>query len=176
MQLKANKTRTKKAAAIVAATESAIIANVPAILPDMPAASAIDSAPAPVADAASALPAYKSGARDAATILAQATQFAQYSDRDTAYLAFFGSVMRPRNDSASLADIHAAGKAAPTGNRRSNPFYTGSAKATDAGAINRLIKAGYITQNDSGTRLTATATAIANAAYNSHAKPAKPAE
>ena len=109
--------------------------------------------------------------RDSATIRASATAFAEYSDRDTAYLVFFGLAMRSRGNTATLAEIHASGK--PTGNGRArNPFYTGSAKATDAGAINRLIKAGYITASESGNRLTATPLALASAAYNSAPIPA----
>jgi len=109
--------------------------------------------------------------RDSATIRASATAFAEYSDRDTAYLVFFGLAMRSRGNTATLAEIHASGK--PTGNGRArNPFYTGSAKATDAGAINRLIKAGYITASESGNRLTATPLALASAAYNNAPIPA----
>lgn len=103
--------------------------------------------------------------RDAATVEKQATNFEQYSDRDTAYLRFFGSIMRKNNGTATLAQIHDAGKA-NGGTKRSNPFYTGSAKATDAGAINRLIKAGYITKSDNGGKLTITATGKTQAAYN----------
>lgn len=109
---------------------------------------------------------YKTATRDAATILAQATNFALSSDRDTAFLLFYGLVMRANGDTATLAQLHAAGTPAGSGNRRSNPFYTGSAKATDAGAINRLVKAGYITVSESGNRLHATAKALASGAYN----------
>lgn len=107
-------------------------------------------------------------ARDAATVTAQRTNFAQYSDRDTAFLAFFGRVMRANNGSATLAQIHESGTDAG-GNKRRNPLYAGSAKATDAGAINRLIKAGYLTANASGGTLTATPKALSNAAYNGKA-------
>ncbi len=110
----------------------------------------------------------KNLARDAETVVKQATNFNQYSDRDTAYLAFFGSVMRANGDKATLRQIHDAGKA--IGNRRVNPLYTGSAKATDAGAINRLIKAGYIRANASGDTLTATDAGKSLAAYNGKAK------
>lgn len=106
-------------------------------------------------------------ARDAATVIAQRTNFDQYSDRDTAYLRFFGGVMRANGGKATLAQIHAAGKL--TGDakrdRRVNPHYIGSAKATDAGAINRLIKAGYVTKSADGHTLTVTATGAAQAAY-----------
>lgn len=157
------KARNVKAAAPVAET------LLPAILPGAPVASALPvNAPA-TETAAPAEPAYKSGARDAATVTAGATNFSQYSDRDTAYLAFFGSVMRKQNDTATLAEIHRAGTPNPAKpHLRNNPFYTGSAKATDAGAINRLIKAGYISASESGSRLTATDAAKTQAAYNKH--------
>lgn len=110
-------------------------------------------------------------ARDAATVTAQRTNFDQYSDRDTAYLRFFGGVMRANGGKATLAQIHAAGKpvAGDKRDRRVNPHYTGSAKATDAGAINRLIKAGYIRKSADGHTLTATDAAKAQAAYNGKA-------
>lgn len=110
-------------------------------------------------------------ARDAATVIAQRTNFDQYSDRDTAYLRFFGGVMRANGGKATLAQIHAAGKL--TGDakrdRRVNPHYVGSAKATDAGAINRLIKAGYITKSRDGHTLTATDAGKSQAAYSGKA-------
>ena len=109
-------------------------------------------------------------ARDASTVQAGATNFHQYSDRDTAYLSFFGGVMRANGGKATLAQIHAAGKPVPgKPARTTNPRYTGSAKATDAGAINRLIKAGYITASGDGNTLTATKAATTSAAYNGKA-------
>lgn len=102
-------------------------------------------------------------ARDASGIVRNATNFEQYSDRDTAYLRFFGSVMRQHGDTATLKQIHEAGKA--DGKKRRNPFYAGSAKATDVGAINRLKKAGYILASADGNTLTATDTAKASKAY-----------
>lgn len=109
-------------------------------------------------------------ARDAATVKAQATNFDQYSDRDTAYLRFFGTVMRKNSGKATLAQIHDAGKPVPgKPNKTTNPYYTGSAKATDAGAINRLIKAGYITASADGNTLTATDAGKSQAAYTGKA-------
>lgn len=102
-------------------------------------------------------------ARDATGIVRNATNFEQYSDRDTAYLRFFGSVMRNHGNAATLRQLHDAGKA--DGNKRRNPFYTGSAKATDVGAINRLKKAGYIIASDDGNTLSATKKALENKAY-----------
>src|SRR5512146_1895986 len=90
-----------------------------------------------IAAAAQATPATPRGlTRDAAGIVRNATNYDQYSDRDTAYLRFFGSVMRQHSGSATLAQIYAAGTPdAANGKRRVNPHYTGSAKATDIGAI-----------------------------------------
>ena len=167
MQLKAKKARNVKAVAPVAEN------LLPAIVPGAPVASALPAPPAEIILTESALapaePVYKSATRDAATIAAGATNFDQYSNRDTAYLAFFGSVMRPNGDTATLAQIHAAGKPRPgKPHLRDNPYYTGSAKATDAGAIVRLVKAGYITVSESGSRLHATDAAKTQAAYNKH--------
>ena len=175
MQLKAKKARNVKAVAPVAEN------LLPAIVPGAPVASALPvNAPAelPAPPAEIILPesalapaelVYKSATRDAATIAAGATNFDQYSNRDTAYLAFFGSVMRANGDTATLAQIHAAGKPRPgKPHLRDNPYYTGSAKATDAGAIVRLVKAGYITVSESGSRLHATEAAKTQAAYNKH--------
>ena len=116
---------------------------------------------------------YRSENRDAQTVVAAATNFAQYSDRDTAYLAFFGSVMRANGGKATLSQIHFAGKPVTGTSRTLNPLYTGSAKATDAGAINRLAKAGYLTVSADGKTLTATDKAKAQAAYSAHPVAAK---
>jgi len=160
------KIRNRKTAPATVATESDAIAPVAT---DAATVAATDTpatdTPAPVADIA-----YKTASRDAATVTAMRTNFAQYSDRDSAYLAFFGHVMRGAGHSATLAEIHKAGTPAPgKTERRANPFYTGSAKATDAGAINRLVKAGYFTVSDSGNRLAATDKAIASKPYNATA-------
>lgn len=122
------------------------------------------------AEAAKAVVTSRGLARDASTVVAGATNFNQYSDRDTAYLAFFGETMRAHNGKATLAQIHASGQPVPgKPGRAVNPRYAGSAKATDAGAINRLIKAGYITASACGNTLTATERATASAAYNGKA-------
>lgn len=138
-----------------------------------PAKAAPVAAPAPVAAKAPRVAVnpetlYRSEKRDAAAVIAAATNFGQYSDRDTAYLAFFGSVMRQHGGKATLAQLHNAGKPVTGTSRRLNPHYTGSAKATDAGAINRLIKAGYLVASADGQTLTATPAAKAQAAYNKH--------
>src|SRR5688572_25175470 len=104
--------------------------------------------------------------RDAAGIVRAATNFAQYSDRDTAYLAFFGRVARANGGTATLRQIHDAGSQRDGNTRkRYNPNYAGSAKATDVGAVNRLIKAGYFTRSSDGHTIIATATAKSHAAY-----------
>lgn len=105
--------------------------------------------------------------RDAATVHAMRANFETFSSRDDAYLAFFGSVMRRNAGKATLAQLHDAGT--PNAGKpklRSNPHYAGSAKATDAGAIIRLIKSGYFTADASGNTLTATKLASDNKAYN----------
>jgi hypothetical protein len=106
-------------------------------------------------------------ARDAAGIVRAATFFDQYSDRDTAYLRFYGSVMRSNNHTATLRQLHDAGtvRAGAPSRKRYNPHYNGSGKATDIGAINRLIKAGYLTYSADGNTLTATDIARKSAAY-----------
>lgn len=111
-------------------------------------------------------------ARAAATVDAGATAFAEFSDRDTAYLLFFGKIMRKQNGTATLPEIKATGKAAPSKSdklRTINPHYLGSALSIDAGAINRLIADGYFTKSEAGQRLTATDKALTNAAYNGKA-------
>lgn len=165
MQTKAKKARNVKAAAPAVTSEAV---NLPAIVPGAPVASLLPATEAPATEAP-AEPVYKSATRDAATVAAGATNFDQYSNRDTAYLAFFGSIMRPNGDTATLAQIHAAGKPRPgKPHLRDNPYYTGSSKATDAGAIVRLVKAGYITASPDGSTLRATEAAKTQAAYNKH--------
>lgn len=105
--------------------------------------------------------------RDAAGIVRYATNYAVYSDRDSAYLAFFGAVCRQHSGTATLRQIHDAGitRSGQADRKRFNPNYTGSGKATDVGAINRLCKAGYFTRSADGNTITATPHAAANAIY-----------
>jgi hypothetical protein len=134
-----------------------------------PAVKAAKAAPAskaakPASDKAE--PAYRGATRDAAGIVRSATNFDQYSTRDSAYLAFFGNVARAvGSDTISLKQIHDNGKARDTSAKRYNPNYTGSAKATDVGAINRLCADGYFTKSADGFTLTATAKAKQSKAY-----------
>ena len=154
MQTKA-KTRAKKATQ----APSAGIENIAPL--DSSVAPAIVAAQAEQAETI----AYKSGARDAATALAAAYPFGGVSSRDESYIAFFGFAMRD-SDSATLATIHNAGKPVPgKPHMRRNPFYNGSAKATDAGVIVRLCKAGLFSISDNGNRLHATAQALSHKAF-----------
>ena len=102
-------------------------------------------------------------ARDAATIARNATSFSTLSERDIAYLRLYGDAMRANGHKATLTEIAAAGKL--VNGRVINPYYTGSAKATDAGAANRLRKAGYIVISAAGNVFTATKAARDTAAY-----------
>lgn len=105
--------------------------------------------------------------RDAAGIVRYATNYNQYSDRDTAYLVFIGAVCRANAGTATLRQIHDAGitRSGMPDRKRYNPHYTGSGKATDIGAINRLCKAGYFTRAIDGNTLTPTKLALASKAY-----------
>jgi hypothetical protein len=123
------------------------------------AAKAEANAPAP----ASVTRLARNLARDAATVQRQATNFGSVTDRDAAYRQFFGRVMRANGNAATLAQIDAGG--IKRDGKSYNPDYAGSAKATDAGAINRAIKAGYFTASDNGSRLTATPLALADKHY-----------
>jgi len=162
----------------IATTKPATVAtSKPATAPKLPKLAAKPATSVP-AIAATTTPApatvsteagYRGAARDAAGIVRAATNFAVYSDRDTAYLAFIGSVARSHNHVATLRQIHDAGavRADAPASKRYNPRYTGSAKATDIGAINRLIRDGYFTRDATGNTLTATAKARTSAAYAS---------
>lgn len=109
--------------------------------------------------------------RDAAGIVRYATNFNQYSSRDEAYLAFFGNVCRANSGKATLRQIHDAGitRSGQADRKRFNPNYTGSGKATDVGAINRLCKAGYFNRSADGNTISATPLAVASKAYSGKA-------
>ena len=89
--------------------------------------------------------------RDADTILAQRTHFGVTSGRDDAYLALFAQ-HADASGTVSVAKLREIG---------ANPFYSGSAKASDAGAINRAIKAGRAKANATGEQFTLTPEALA---------------
>lgn len=93
-------------------------------------------------------------ARTAGRVVAGATHFGAESDRDNAYLRLFldganDAERMPNGDgrSVTLAALASYG---------TNPFYGGSAKPHDAGAINRAIKAGHATRSDDGRTVTLT--------------------
>jgi len=149
------KPRNVKAGTTIAAKPETAPAAIPAV-----------ATPVPVtANAVADMP--RGLTRDAAGIVRYATNFNQYSDRDHAYLAFFGTVMRQHNGSATLRQIHDAGitRSGMPDRKRFNPNYTGSGKATDVGAINRLCKAGYLNRSADGNTLTATKLATDSAIY-----------
>lgn len=103
--------------------------------------------------------------RTAQTVVAQRTNFSGVtSDRDTAYLASFERVRRdtaetPDGETITLASLAKLAK---------NPYYTGSAKPHDAGAINRAVKAGNVEHSADGAsiKLTKRGAELASAAYN----------
>jgi hypothetical protein len=113
---------------------------------------------------------YRTATADAESIARGHVNYGAFSDRDSAYLHFFGSVMRPRGDSATLAEIHASGTDAGDGKRR-NPYYSGSSKATDKAVVKRLVKAGFLTVSDNGNRLHATDKARSDSRYLGTRKP-----
>lgn len=110
------------------------------------------SAPATDAPAPAAVTAAARGlTRDANTVSAMRTAFGEISDRDAAYRLFFGIVAREagKPDTFTLAQLRT---------RSVNPHYAGSNKASDAGAINRAVKAGYFTVSGEKPDLIFTAT------------------
>lgn len=162
--VKAAKTAVAKAATAARATIAAPTATVPAIVAETAIVAPTVAAPAV------AKPSTSTGlTRDAAGIVRAATNYGTTRDRDIAYLAFFGNTMRANGGKATLAQIRDAGVRAPgapeSDRKRYNPLYAGSAKATDIGAINRLVKAGYLTRNGDGSELTATPLAVSSKAY-----------
>ena len=96
-------------------------------------------------------------ARTAATVARQATNFAVLSDRDTAYLAFYGKlVKRAGGGRITLADIVGSGE---------RPHYDGSNKPHDAGVIVRLTKAGLLETAADGIGFTVSATGRTHRAF-----------
>ncbi len=96
-------------------------------------------------------------ARTARTIVANATNFGNLSDRDTAYISFYaGLAKRSVTGVVTLADIVASGQ---------RPAYVGSNKPHDAGVINRLAKANLLTASADGTSFSFRDAAKTHAAY-----------
>lgn len=89
--------------------------------------------------------------RDVAGVARNATHYGATSSRDEAYLALYAS-LAPAGQPVTLAALRAANV---------NPFYTGSAKASDIGAINRARKAGNATPAADHTAITLTPAAHA---------------
>lgn len=94
--------------------------------------------------------------RTAATIHAMRTNYASLSDRDQAYFAFYASFAGAKRDHTfTVADIVASGR---------YPAYNGSKKPHDAGAVQRLVKAGLLLETDNGHTLRLTDTGRAHRA------------
>lgn len=95
--------------------------------------------------------------RTAATIVAARCNFGGLTDRDAAYIAFFASFTKRANKpSVTLAEIRETA---------ARPDYSGSAKAYDAGVIQRLTKAGLIKHSTDGTSFEFVDGAKTHAAY-----------
>lgn len=133
---------------------------------------AVDSAtvakPDPVAVAAD-----RRVARDAASIARHATHYGATSIRDDAYLALYARAAGPDRNAFTLRDVFDAGT--DVGGKRHNPFYVGSSKATDVGAVNRAIKAGNVVATNvecTAFEFTERGAKLARAALAKLAKPA----
>ncbi len=106
----------------------------------------VKAAPA-TKSAASAPSAIKRGlARDVTTIVAMRANFSKVSDRDESYLAMLADSIGSAKGSVRLSALREK-YYNPVSEKSRNPFWAGSAKATDAGAFERLAKAGYIKFN-----------------------------
>lgn len=116
-----------------------------------PVATVATAEPAPVAVAVTAdKPARAPAgiARTASTIAAMRCNFGALSDRDEAYFSFYASLAKASPDgTVTVRAIAESGRA---------PRYTGSAKPHDAGAIQRLHKAGIIATSADGAGFTFT--------------------
>jgi hypothetical protein len=131
-------------------------------------AAAIDVAASPSPAIPTAADTYRGMQRDSNTVNAMRANYAVYSDRDTAYLSFIGACAREHNGQCTLIQLHNSGilRAGSPDSKRYNPRYAGSSKATDAGAIERLIKAGYFTYSLDRLSLVATERAEQSSVYN----------
>ena len=106
-----------------------------------PAAPATDTAVATVAVASTDNVAERRATareqRDNNTVAAMRYPLGNVSSRDESYTVFFFTIAD--GNAFTLADVLAK-------HPKSNPYYSGSNKSTDAGAIERQIKAGYLTR------------------------------
>lgn len=100
--------------------------------------------------------------RTIATIARHATNFDTLSDRDECYLAFYARFAK-----AAAGGVVTVKAIAESGKR---PAYNGSSKPHDAGVINRLTKAGLLTQRDGSAAFTFTALGLKHKAYTSATK------
>lgn len=126
---------------------------VTAAKPEAKAAKPVKPAPAPEAKAA------KPAAhitRTAAAIVRNATNFGNLSDRDAAYITFYSRLAKRNGGAVTLSQIAESGE---------RPNYAGSAKPHDAGVINRLTKAGFLSVTESGNRIAFKDKAKTHAAY-----------
>lgn len=96
--------------------------------------------------------------RTAATIVRGLCNFGGLTDRDAAYITFFATFCkRPDMPTVTLAEIRET---------TARPDYAGSAKAYDAGVIQRLTKAGLLKHTADGTAFEFTDAAKTHAAYS----------
>ena len=154
---KAEKAEIRKAAAIKAAETRKRNAAQADAKPETAQADA-PKADADKAQAAALTRIARGLARDASGIERGATNFERESNRDDAYTGFFAAIARKLGrDTLTLAEIYASG-VTRDGKPSRNPFYTGSAKSTDVGAINRQRSAGRVTTTGSGDAMRVTLT------------------
>ncbi len=104
---------------------------------DVKAAPATTSAAPAPSDVNRGLP------RDVNTITAMRANYARVTGRDESYLAMLADNIANPKSTVTLAQLRERYYDPVSGKSR-NPHYNGSAKATDAGAFERLQKAGYV--------------------------------
>jgi hypothetical protein len=136
MQKLSSSKRAAKPAAVATVADADTVATV-TVPVDVPATVTV-AKPDPVAVAADRIT-----ARDAANVARYATHYSTTSIRDDAYRASFALAANGA-DGFTMRQLHDAGVARGDGPKRYNRFYTGSAKATDVGALNRARQAGDI--------------------------------
>jgi hypothetical protein len=154
---------------VPAASKPASAIGVPPAVKPAKAAKPLPAAPA-VNAAAPAKP-LASLSRDAAGINGS-TDFASFTARDEQYLRFFGAVARANGNTATVAQLYAAGVSRPGKHPSLHyiPGTTNSTKATDRDAYDRLAVAGYLTvtgdaDNAEKRVLSPTAKALASSLY-----------
>lgn len=89
--------------------------------------------------------------RDQATIAAMRYPYNVTTARDQAYEKLaIDAAKKAQSKTFTLSDVIAVSRFDEKRRIAVNPHYSGSNKATDAGAFERLIKAGAVTRDDSG--------------------------